>query len=213
MKQKPGSNDNYGSVKKKRQLHPDEEALWQQVRQTVQPISTKRQNLKHWLDGEPKIQTEKSVSNDAPAVKTVRPIRQFPAPDYSPPISRPVPSPAAILAAPSLIDDKTARKLVKGKQAIDSRIDLHGMTQERAHRVLQDFIFQQYFAGSKILLVITGKGRMQEGILRNAVPRWLREPQLAEFVSAFRMSHISHGGEGALYVRLRNKNRLERRKK
>jgi DNA-nicking Smr family endonuclease len=209
------SFDGSGKTKasrKKRQLHPEEEALWQQVRKTVQPVST-RQNLKHWLDNEPHEDQLNSPSafkseNNVVVKKTTQPSRQFIAADYSPPVSLPVPTPKF----PSSIDDKTAKKLIKGKQLIDARIDLHGMSQDIAHRILQDFVFHQYHSGSKIVLVITGKGRMHEGILRNAVPRWLREPHLSEFVSAFRISHISHGGEGALYVRLRNKNRTANRK-
>lgn len=210
MKQKTNLGDPSHPLRKKRPLRPDEEALWQQVRKTVQPVTTKRQNLKHWLDENSNQPFENSISKKPPDIQPApQPSRQYLAPDYSPPIS----SPNATSKFTSLIDDKTARKLVKGKQTIDARIDLHGMTQERAHRVLLNFVFQQYFAGSKMVLVITGKGRMNEGVLRNAVPRWLREPQLAEFVSAFRVSHIAHGGEGALYVRLRNKDRLEKRKK
>ncbi len=59
-----------------------------------------------------------------------------------------------------------------------------------------------------MVMVITGKGRLSGGILRQMVPHWLREPQCAAYVSAFREAHVSHGGEGALYVRLRrNQNR------
>ncbi len=208
------SNSNNGAkpVRKKRSLHPEEEALWKQVKRTVQPVSSKRQNLKHWLDNEP---LQNPILTHAPARvekaeaprKTPLPSRQFIAASYSPPVSLPSPIPKF----PSSIDDKTAKKLVKGKQAIDARIDLHGMTQDLAHRILQDFVVHQYHSGSKIILVITGKGRMHEGILRNAVPRWLREQHLAEYVSAFRVSHIAHGGEGALYVRLRSKNRAAKR--
>ena len=199
--------------RKKRELHPEEEALWQQVRKTVQPISSKRQGLKHWLDGEqgdpvPLSTSELETTGLLNSVPGQQLLRSFPTPSYKPPVSKQ----ASFPGLPSTIDDKTARKLVKGKRELDSRLDLHGMTQDRAHRILEDFVFQQYHAGSKIVLVITGKGRAEEGILRNAVPRWLREPLLAQYVSAFRVSHSAHGGEGALYVRLRNKDRFPKRK-
>jgi DNA-nicking Smr family endonuclease len=54
-----------------------------------------------------------------------------------------------------------------------------------------------------MVLVITGKGKMSEGVLRQAVPTWLRQAQLSIYVSAFRQAHITHGGSGALYVKLR----------
>ena len=205
--------EEYSHGRKKRDLHPEEEALWQQVRITVQPISSKRQGLKHWLDNEsgnpvPPTTNELETTRLLNPVPGKQPQRSFPTPSYTVPVPKQVPFPGF----PSTIDDKTTKKLVKGKRELDARIDLHGMTQDRAHRVLQDFVFQQYHAGSKIVLVITGKGRPEEGILRNAVPRWLREPQIAEYVSAFRVSHSAHGGEGALYVRLRNKGRFQKRK-
>jgi DNA-nicking Smr family endonuclease len=41
------------------------------------------------------------------------------------------------------------------------------------------------------------------GVLRRNVPRWLAAPGLAPLVISYATAHIRHGGEGALYVRLR----------
>jgi len=35
------------------------------------------------------------------------------------------------------------------------------------------------------------------------VPLWLKLPELRAYVAAFDQAHVGHGGEGALYVRLR----------
>jgi len=213
MKHKQAQAGVFPLFRKKRELDPEEEALWQQVRKTVQPMSSRRQGLKHWLDNDPGDPATPSAHELKPAGPlnpglAAQSARRFETPSYSPHASQT----ALFQGFPSTIDAKTARKLVKGKRELDARVDLHGMTQDRAHRILRDFVFQQYHAGSKVVLVITGKGRPEEGTLRNAVPRWLREPQLAEYVSAFRVSHGTHGGEGALYVRLRNKDRFPKRK-
>jgi DNA-nicking Smr family endonuclease len=64
------------------------------------------------------------------------------------------------------------------------------------------------------VLVITGKGAEQaaaksfyeedeRGVLRNAVPHWLAEPEFAALVVSFSPAPRRLGGEGALYVRLR----------
>ena len=45
--------------------------------------------------------------------------------------------------------------------------------------------------------------RHQLSVLRRQVPMWLRSPQLRDFVVGFSDAHVGHGGEGALYVRLR----------
>ena len=56
------------------------------------------------------------------------------------------------------------------------------------------------------MLVITGKGGRGEndrGVLKRAVPLWLALPEFRGMVIGFDAAAISHGGEGALYVRLR----------
>jgi DNA-nicking Smr family endonuclease len=59
------------------------------------------------------------------------------------------------------------------------------------------------------VLVITGKcGRAgdaggERGVLKRQVPQWLRLPEFRAYVVGFEAAHIGHGGEGALYVRIR----------
>jgi DNA-nicking Smr family endonuclease len=58
-------------------------------------------------------------------------------------------------------------------------------------------------------LVITGKGSRNlggdggPGVLRRHVPQWLGLPEFRGLVVGFEDAHIAHGGEGALYVRVR----------
>jgi DNA-nicking Smr family endonuclease len=59
-------------------------------------------------------------------------------------------------------------------------------------------------------LVVTGKGggkaepdRGERGVLRRQVPLWLALPEFRHFIVGFAEAHVSHGGQGALYVRLR----------
>ncbi|MGB7287241.1 MAG: Smr/MutS family protein [Salaquimonas sp.] len=192
---------------KKRSLDSEEEALWHQVKRTVAPMDGKRQNLKHWLDLEeasfsqnPKPMKKVPILNDKVPVSKASITRSFYAAPYTPPVS--VPSKPGLASS---IDDNTARKLLKGRVSIDGRIDLHGMTQTQAHNVLKNFLIDSYHSGFRMVLVITGKGRMNEGVLKNAVPNWLNEPALSLYASAFRRAHVTHGGEGALYVRIRKR--------
>jgi DNA-nicking Smr family endonuclease len=59
------------------------------------------------------------------------------------------------------------------------------------------------------VLVITGKGKRGEGderergVLRRQVPHWLAQPEFRDLVIGFEDAHVAHGGEGALYVRVR----------
>ena len=56
------------------------------------------------------------------------------------------------------------------------------------------------------MLVITGKGGGRDGergVLKRQVPLWLALPEFRALVVGFGDAAIGHGGEGALYVRVR----------
>jgi DNA-nicking Smr family endonuclease len=103
---------------------------------------------------------------------------------------------------------KEKQKLVRGRETIDARIDLHGMTQTEAHAALRIRLQRAQVNGAKFVLVITGKGLPNSllngrGVLRRQVPLWLAQPEFRPYVAGFEVASASHGGEGALYVRLR----------
>ena len=96
------------------------------------------------------------------------------------------------------------QRVARGKEAIDGRLDLHGLTQSEAHSALLRFLRNANARDARLVLVITGKGRGAEpGVLRRQVPQWLDLPEFRAMVIGFEDAHIAHGGEGALYVRLR----------
>lgn len=173
-------------------LSREDRRLWDEVRRSVKPLSGHSAPSEAGLAEELRPATD-TVSRGEAARK------REPLPAYRPAPHKP--------ARPSLqgIDDKTIRKLKKGRLEIDARIDLHGMAEMQAHHALHRFLDNAGRAGLRIVLVITGKGARSGGVLRNAVPRWFREPPFLAMVAACRVAHISHGGEGALYVRLRRR--------
>ena len=104
--------------------------------------------------------------------------------------------------------------MARGREAIDARIDLHGKTQSEAHDALVHFVRRAQSNGARIVLVVTGKGsgkgsemshdtERERGVLRRQVPLWLALPEFRSFIVGFDEAHVAHGGEGALYVRLR----------
>lgn len=103
------------------------------------------------------------------------------------------------------IDKRTAERFRRGELAIEATLDLHGLTQTEAHRRLDAFIERAAGAGTRMLLVVTGKGQNGGGVLRESVPRWLAEPGLRPRVLALAHAQPKHGGAGALYVLLRKK--------
>lgn len=111
---------------------------------------------------------------------------------------------ARLPAPPGPIMRREKRELARGQAAIDARIDLHGMTQSQAYAALCSLLQRAQASGAKFVLVITGKGSGAfGGVLRRQVPQWLALPEFRPFVAGYDVAHTGHGGEGALYVRLR----------
>ena len=101
------------------------------------------------------------------------------------------------------IDRASAERLKRGRHKVEARLDLHGMTQDEAHRALLAFIRAARTAGNRCVLVITGHGRIGGGVLKSAVPRWLDEPAFRPHLLAVATAQPRDGGGGALYVMLR----------
>jgi DNA-nicking Smr family endonuclease len=115
------------------------------------------------------------------------------------------------------LDRRSADRLRRGARAPDARIDLHGMTSERAHRELDRCIGAALASGARLVLVITGKGgkrrdphaapfmRGDQGVLRQQVPGWLRHGPHARHIVGVYQASPRHGGAGALYVYLKKR--------
>jgi DNA-nicking Smr family endonuclease len=111
------------------------------------------------------------------------------------------------------LETRLRQRLARGRVAVEDTLDLHGYRQEEAHRVLRNFLMRAQSRGVKLVLVVTGKGRTaaEPGVLRRAVPLWLEATDLRSVVVGFGEATATHGGSGALYVRLRRKERKNSR--
>lgn len=119
--------------------------------------------------------------------------------------AQPAPAPPKRQIVSAALDRPTLEKLARGKLPIEGRVDLHGMTQSEAHALLLSFLRRAQANGVRYVLVITGKGFSSggDGILKRQVPAWLSTPPFRTLVSSHDVSARHHGGEGAIYVRLR----------
>ncbi len=154
---------------------------------------------------------------DAPPEKRKTPkteIRKSPGPATKDPIRRPAPPVKTSLSATPLsagkagdVDNRTMDRLRRGQLRPEARLDLHGMTQDEAHRALTGFVERSAARGARSILVITGKGRVSEGggILRNQFPGWLNSPPIRPLIIGFAEAQPRDGGGGAFYVLLRRK--------
>jgi DNA-nicking Smr family endonuclease len=163
-----------------RKLKPDEAHLWGHVTATVRPMPGRL----------------------APSVK--------PPPVEAAPAHLPIPVKAAPQKArpvqpPEAIEPGRHKRIVRGHEPLEARIDLHGMTHDRARAALEGYIRRVWDEGCREVLVITGKGTQGDGVLRRFTPEWLAAAPLRDLVAGVSQAHRRHGGEGALYVALKRR--------
>lgn len=171
-----------------RPLSAEEAELWAETMAGIKPLPIKDQNH----DQDPAAAAAKRV---APPPRDVTAVSPEPPelPDLAPG------------RTPGL-DKRTAQRLRRGQLAVEAKLDLHGLTQDQAHRALADFLVSAQGAGKRCVLVVTGKGltpRGDSGVLRAMLPRWLNTPPLRERVLALQAAQPRHGGTGAFYVLLK----------
>jgi DNA-nicking Smr family endonuclease len=174
----------------RRRVSEEEQALWRAVTRTVSPLRRHRKDAA----AAPERAESKQKSTSRPAST----------PHSVALVQKPVPKPKQPSLAP--LDRRSKQKLARGTLAIDARIDLHGRTQAEAHAALLRFLHRAQSSGAKTVLVITGKGGSGDGgrgVLKRQVPMWLALPEFRGLVVGFGAAAIGHGGEGALYVRVR----------
>jgi DNA-nicking Smr family endonuclease len=179
-----------------RRLTEAERTLWSEVVRDIAPLSPS----KALTIGAPAEADPEPAPEPAKRTKKAKPD----AGHVSSPVAAPIgPPPLAPLGR------RTRQRIARGSHAIGGRLDLHGMTQREAHDALLRFMRTGQERGVTLVLVITGKGRAgadggeARGVLKRQVPQWLRLPAFRELIVGFEPAHVTHGGEGALYVRLR----------
>lgn len=211
-----------GRSSRGRTLSEEEQALWTEVSRSVTKVR-KRDRVHRAI--EPPSEEPPGSADDTRHEGDVKARPQMPASaavSVGPRVSKSPGQSKKPAAAPDLtpLDQRRSRKIAGGRMAIEARLDLHGMYQSEAHSRLRSFVAECHRRGFRNVLVITGKGgaasahepfdigaRPDRGVLKRNVPLWLAEPDLRVFVVGFAPAHSRHGGEGALYIQLRNRDR------
>ena len=201
-------------MRRPRHLSPEERALWD-----------------HVTRNDARLQPERKA--EAPSEAAMPPVVPPVVPAVGPatPLPRPVPRfvigekadhrrsddlvpglAEGMARMPLRMDARAFGRMAKGKLVPEGRIDLHGLTLAEAHPALREFILASHAAGRRLVLVITGKGKMRdelapmparEGVLRHQVPQWLMMAPLRPLILQIAPAHVRHGGAGAYYVYLR----------
>lgn len=185
--------DEHRPRRRSRGLSDDEKKLWSVVARSVRPLKP-GQVVEEPVPAGPERRPEPPRLKKAPPVVPASPAAK----PASPPLTR--------------LDRRTRRRIGRGSEPIEGRIDLHGMTQARAHDALAGFLRAAQARDAKLVLVITGKGVRadrdpfaERGVLKRQVPLWLKQPEFRDLVLGVEGAGVGHGGEGALYVRLRKR--------
>lgn len=195
--------------RKPRHLRPEEQALWKKVTEKATPLHP---------DKPPAPMIEDMASGKAPILPEVENPRlpmfrlgqkvgqksvRF---DLLPSIS------SRLAETPVQMDQKAFDRMKRGKLVPEARIDLHGMTLAQAHPTLITFILSAHTRQLRLVLVITGKGKLgtdggwmlrRRGVIKQQVPQWLSSAPIGPLVLQVSESHLRHGGTGAYYVYLR----------
>jgi DNA-nicking Smr family endonuclease len=186
------TDDRTPGRRSRRALTSAERELWSSVTRSIAPLGRKRPRP------EPEREEIEPEGTKPPAPPT----------PPAPATRTPSPPREAALAP---FDRRLKQRLARGHAPIDGTIDLHGLTQAQAHAALVRFLRAARADDARLVLVITGKGARNEdfaadrGVLRRQVPLWLKSRELRDCVIGFDAAHVAHGGDGALYVRIRRK--------
>ena len=193
---------------KRRRLTAEDRELWDRVRANTERMERSNLEVERF---------DPDVSLPAPAPRNLRKAKsvilgkpvspsRVPTHNLAPAIHD------HIRQAPVQMDNKSFGKLKRGKMRPEGKIDLHGMTLDRAHPLLTGFVMNAHAQGKRLILVVTGKGKQRDeggpipvrhGVLRHQVPQWLTMQPMKSVVLQIAQAHVSHGGGGAYYGYLR----------
>lgn len=101
---------------------------------------------------------------------------------------------------------KSFQKLKQGKMTIEDTLNLRGLTRDESLEKLQYFLYSSYNSNHRTVLIIHGKGHHSQG------PNWIKNDTLTSLknhplVIALASAKPKDGGEGSVYIRLRNPNK------
>jgi len=174
---------------KRRVLSPEERVLWTTVTQSIAPLRKSAAAVEAVVAVD--------TAQVAASVATAGPRKPARIEDKTPPLTP--------------LGRRMKQRVARGKERIDGRLDLHGLTQSEAHAHLLRFLRTASAREARLVLVITGKGARagegERGVLKRQVPQWLGSAEFRALIIGFEDAHATHGGEGALYVRVRRSGR------
>ena len=115
---------------------------------------------------------------------------------------------------PNIEDKEKGQKVLS--TPTKKTLDLHGFSLNDANKVVHEKLEDCFSKGIKTLKIITGKGSRSKSfndpyqshefsILKNSIPEYIQNSDLKKYVIRITEADPSDGGQGAIYVFLKNK--------
>ncbi len=101
------------------------------------------------------------------------------------------------------------------------KLDLHGLSLQKANEEVNKFINKSFFSGYRKILIITGKGTRSKArnnpyiseelnMIRYSVPEYINSNEsLYKKISKVTKADLKDGGEGAIYIFLKNTTKIK----
>lgn len=166
---------------KDRQLTPEERRLWRAVTQHDRRYAQ--------APPEEEQEEEQTTAKDSPSPQPLAPEKTQAKRGAKP--------------AHPLLEGRKAAQLLKPYGPVEATLDLHGIAKVEAYAAVSDFLHRAHRAGARHVIIITGKGRTSEGVLRANLPHWLNEPALRPLVAGMAQAAANKGGSGVVHVLLK----------
>jgi DNA-nicking Smr family endonuclease len=106
------------------------------------------------------------------------------------------------------VDKATWQRFRSGKLPVDRKLDLHGMTAQRAYQALTSFLRAAHAEHARCVEIVTGRGSSDAssrgegtGVLRRELPHWLNRPDLRPLILAAAHPHAANPGAVRLLLR------------
>jgi DNA-nicking Smr family endonuclease len=106
-------------------------------------------------------------------------------------------------------DKKVLKDINSGHIPVEKTLDLHNYTQKQAEEAFINFITNCFNNKIRYVLVVTGKGQNNEGVLYQNFFSWVEDYRVKKFIVEYSKANIKHGGSGAFYLFLRKNNQSD----
>jgi DNA-nicking Smr family endonuclease len=191
--------------RKPRGLTDSDRAAWEAYAARIAPLPRRDGSARHAAAAHPSppsaLPPAQLSQPEAPAPAAILPPRPPPTAPRSP-AAQAAHRPLAVGESPGGVDGASWQRLRGGKLVPERKLDLHGLTAQRAYHALVAFVRSAHADRLRCVEVITGRGSGDEtGVLRRELPLWLNRPDIRPLVLAAAHPHAANVGAVRLLLR------------